>query len=509
MRLERAPSSRIPFDAKAFLTAMAIGSKPRVIAVASMSIMMVAGSFALFPGFSPAGAQAQEAAGPEPGGVLGGLLPPGRTTMGFTSHIIYPGTAIIQDLYEPTITIANSPTVGPGSTTGTMYVTGHVTGAYSTGTPSFVSNDGGATWRMLPIVSTVAMPGRTQGSSPPGGDEGVIVADANGHAWLVDAQDGVTMSVTGWCGNGASSCYYQPDVYNNLDGALCTGIFFNEIGSLGTDRPWAAEAKVGSSEMLLMVNNGYLGTAGNVAQIGLLDVTPGLPAGAVPPTWNPCTSGGNVAGYIPGPPALSTGGRFVVPQIQFVGTAPVLKAITGTVTGGVLSTTTTTAFSVVNTLLACSSNYGFATVSNSGTFFLAAADTANNKQIQVAATTSGTSFKTGSFTTTDPVAFMWITGSMTGEGALLSWAEAVGGSCSNVSFHAVHVTLSATGYPQFSDSSTVVTGTSPCGDLMGSSVGRDGNSAVVVFSHPNQCLDEPLPFAAPLKVYAQTSGTKL
>lgn len=424
------------------------------------------------------------------------LPTPTRAVMGFTSHTVIPAVGVAQDLYEPTITTSSS---------GAMYVAGHVIGADSTGTPTYLSTNKGVTWTKLPVIGPVIPAYPIPGAAPPGGDEGIVVADGS-HAWLVDTQDSISMSVQGWCTDGASQCFYQPDAYNNQDALVCAGSGGIGIGAVGTDRPWAAEALIGSSNKLLIVNNGALGgTMGNVAQIGILDVTPGLPVGAVQPTWNPCTGNGYVAGYIPGPPALSTGGRFVVPQIQ--GSSPQVAVITGTVAGGVGIVTTTNAFGVVNRLLSCSSNYGFSTVSNSGTFYIAAADTSDNKRIKVAATTSGTTFKTGTMTTTDPVAFMWITGSQTGEGALLSWAEdKSGGACTNVDFHTVHVTLSGTGFPLFADATTVVTGQAPCGDLMGSSVGPDGNAAIVVFSHPNRCLDTPLPAGTPLTVYVQTSG---
>lgn len=419
--------------------------------------------------------------------------------MGFTGYVVGPAQGVVQDLYEPAITISSS---------GAMYVTGHVIGAYTTGTPAYVSTNSGATWTQLPVVSTIST-APLSGSAPPGGDEGIIVADGT-HAWMVDAQDGVTMSVQGWCSNGATQCFYQPDVYDAQAAPCGVG-----VGSVGTDRPWAAEAKVGASNLLLLENNGYLGTDGNVAQIALMDVTPGLPVGAVPPTWNPCAGGGWVDGYIPGPPSMSTGGRFIVPQIWWAtspgpGLAPTMEVITGTTAGGVLSTTNAAAFSVVNTLLSCSSNYGFTGISNSGTFYIAAADTANNKDIKVAVTTTAASgsFKTGTLATTDPIAFMWITGSQTGEGALLSWAEdKSAGACTNVDFHTAHVTLNASGNPVFSDSTLVASAMKPCGDLMGSSVGPTGNAAVVIFSHANQCLDAVSPnLPHPLRVYVQTSG---
>jgi hypothetical protein len=416
------------------------------------------------------------------------LVPEARATaMGFTSSVVTPAVGFVQDLYEPTITAAAH---GSGVT---LYVAGHVIGADTTGTPAYY-NDLGTGWKQMPIVSTVAPPSPVQGAAPPGGDEATIVADASGHAWMVDTMASANQYVQGFCSNGAAQCFYQPDAYNPAADVCGLG-----VSTVSTDRPWAAHATVGGADKLLLVNNGYLGTVGNVAQIGLLDVTPGLPVGAVPPTWNPCAGGGNTGGFIPGVPSLSSAGRFVVPQIQ----GSSLKVITGTVAGGVGTTTTTAAFTTSLTDLACSANWGFSGISSAGTFYVT--DATDLTHFKVSATTTGTTFKTTSFATTDDLAFLWISGSKTGEGALATWAESKDGSaCGDVDFYAAHITLDGSGFPQMSDKTLVASAQSPCGDLMGSDVGPDGNAYLVIFSDPLQCLDTPL--SHPLTVYAQTSG---
>lgn len=431
-------------------------------------------------------------------------LLPGRALMTLTPYVVTPAKGIVQDLYEPTIAISGNAVSG---TSGAMYVSGHVIGAFTTGTPAYVSTNAGVTWTQLPIVSTIAAPSPVQGSAPPGGDEGYIVADDAGHAWMIDMQDGVQMSVQGWCNNGATACFYQPDVYDQVNGAVCPAPF--GVGSVATDRPWAAHAKVGSTDWLLMVNNGFAGTLGNVAQIGLLDVTPtSLPVGAVFPFWNSC-AGGAQDGYIPGVPSMYTDGVFMVPQIMDrFSTDPELRVITGTTAGGVYATTTYDAFDVKKVDLACSSNFGFSGVDDNGNFFVAATDTNDNKRIRIGATTSaaGFVFQTTTITTANPVAYLWISGSQTGTGAFISWAEDLsGGACTNVTFKAAHVTLSG-GVPSAVDTTTVATGKSPCGDMMGSDVGPDGKGVVIVFSHPNQCLDTLPVLPSPLTAYVQTSG---
>ncbi len=365
-------------------------------------------------------------------------------------------------------------------------------GAYTTGTPGYVSTNNGATWRQLPAFSTVST-APVPGSAQPGGDEGVIVADATGRAWLVD-MGASGMSVTGYCGNGANVCYTMPAAWSPVDSVRSSC----GVASLATDRPWAAYA----NNQLLLVNNGYVGTSGgNRLQLGLLNVPVGAAAPVVPPTWNGCAS---VIGYIPGVPALrGSDGRFVVPQIQ----GNSLHLVTGT-TANIMATTTNPLFTVASVDLACpdsgyGANWGFSAVSQAGTFYAVGAKDATH--FSVSATTTGTTFKTTNFATVgNALAFLWISGSQIGEGALVSWAED-NGACSNPTFYAGHITLNGSGFPVLSDVSTVGPGTvGACGDLMGSSLSPSGNAYVVVFTNPNGCTDSPL--ATPLRVYKQTAG---
>ncbi len=293
-------------------------------------------------------------------------------------------------------------------------------------------------------------------------------------------------------------CYTLPAAWSPVDSVHSSC----GAASLATDRPWAAYA----NNQLLLVNNGYVGTAGgNRVQLAVLNVPPGASPPLLPPTWNGCAS---ASGFIPGVPALrASDGRFIVPQVQAGG----LKLVTG-LTSSIMSTTTSAAaFTVASTDLACpgygyGANWGFSTVSQPGTFYATAAKDATH--FSVSATTTGTTFKTTNFATNGgAIAFLLISGSQIGEGALVSWAED-NGSCQNPSFYAGHIRLDASGFPTLGDVTLVAAGViGACGDLMGSSLSPSGNAYVVVFTDPDGCTDFPL--STPLRVYKQTAGPTL
>ncbi|MES2153861.1 MAG: hypothetical protein V4510_01865 [bacterium] len=449
--------------------------RPRTYLMFAAVLLVLATLASTAPGFataqpSPTG-QVEKAAGD--------LVPTTDLAMTFASGTVTPAVGVLQDLYEPTVTVSG---------TGAIYVAGHVIGAYSTGTPAYVSNNNGVSWTQLPAVSSVST-APVQGSAQPGGDEGIVVADGTGRAWLVD-MGAQGMSVTGYCGNGANVCYTLPDAWSpNQSVASGCG-----VASVATDRPWAAYA----NNQLLLVNNGYLGTAGNRVQLSLLNVAPGVAPPVTPPFWNGCAS---AAGFIPGVPALrGSDGRYVIPHVQGAN----LRVITGTT---LVPSATTTDFAVASTDLACpgsgyGANWGFSTVSQPGTFYVTAAKDATH--FSVSATTTGTTFKTGTFATVaGNIAFLWISGSQLAEGALVSWAED-NGSCFNPTFYAAHIKLDATGTPVISDITTIGAVNGACGDLMGSSLSPSGNAYVVVFAQPNGCTDFPL--VTPLRVYKQTAG---
>lgn len=452
-----------------------------LLALALVTVAAIVGAATAGTAFHPAAAT-------QPVPALDQVLHPGKTAMTFSGVIVSPAAGIVQDMYEPTITVSG---------TGAIYVAGHVVGADSTGTPAYVSTNNGVTWRQLPAISTVST-APVPGSALPGGDEGVIVADGSGRAWLVDSEAGTGMSVTGYCGDGASVCYTLPTAWSAVDSVRSSC----GVASVGTDRPWAAYA----NNKILLVNNGYLGTSGgNRVQLSVLNVPPGATPPVLPPTWNGCASG---SGFIPGVPALrGSDGRFVVPQVQ----GSSLKLVTGLTSSIMATTTSPAAFSVVSTDLACpgngyGANWGFSTVSQAGTFYATAAKDATH--FTVAATTTGTSFKSTTFATVSgSIAFLWISGSQLTEGALVSWAED-NGSCQNPSFYAGHITLDASGNPSLSDVTLVAASqTGACGDLMGSSLSPSGKAYVVVFVNSDACTDFPL--ATPLRVYKQTGGPTL
>src|SRR5437016_6342587 len=79
--------------------------------------------------------------------VVDGVLPVAITNaMNFTASVVKPAVAVASDLYEPTVEVSD---------TGAIYATAHVIGAATTGSPGYVSTDGGKTWTQLPFVASV------------------------------------------------------------------------------------------------------------------------------------------------------------------------------------------------------------------------------------------------------------------------------------------------------------------------------------------------------------------
>src|SRR5437764_10560006 len=67
--------------------------------------------------------------------------------LNFTESVVTPAVGTATDFYEPTMEISD---------TGTMYVTAHVAGAATTGSPAYFSTDHGATWKQLPFAGPAA-----------------------------------------------------------------------------------------------------------------------------------------------------------------------------------------------------------------------------------------------------------------------------------------------------------------------------------------------------------------
>ncbi|MEA3165563.1 MAG: hypothetical protein QOJ26_420, partial [Thermoplasmata archaeon] len=237
------------------------------------------------------------------------LQVPAVDAMTFTQSVVSPAQAIGQDLYEPTMEVSDS---------GALYVAAHVIGAATTGTPAYISNDDGASWKQLPAIGPVSFPTPVQGGQPPPGDEGFIVAGDDGRAWMADIY-AAGFSVTGWCDDGASQCYDNRQAYDRVRSTseMCADGVDPQASTASSlnDRPWAAYAPgVGT---LLLVNN----PGGGPMQIGKLQIPPATPVGSMDPVtgpeWNLCAS---PAGWIPGVPAMRGDGFFAVPQMDGLGT---------------------------------------------------------------------------------------------------------------------------------------------------------------------------------------------
>jgi hypothetical protein len=444
------------------------------------------------------------------------------------------GTSVVQDLYEPDIVAAPGAEGKPP----VLYVTGHSIGVYTTRAPAFVSTDGGASWSSLPGI----LPGVVPGGGHVNGDEGIIVTDPAGHAWQFD-NGAETGAVYGWSGWGASESLFDPNAYD------IPASFSQSCRTTGVDRPWLAYGGTGGNgdPRLLLVNNGFvpLNDPGNVnaadvsqLQLGLYDTK------TQSASWNMCAS----HGFIPGVPAVRTSdGAFAAPQlvrptpassarvkkarksktrsrrvrrmksaaVSQSGPAWTFALVQGDLDQGVGSgpQPLTRLFNVDNENLACEgqgggANWGWAAYDAGGNEYALGAT--NDTHFAIA-TNDGTGFQTHTFDAQGKLWFLWISGSTTSDGALVTWAES-GESCEDanaapepVTFHAAHVAPDGT----LSDSSVVVRGVDqPCGDYHGSSLGPDGKAYVVAFSSPTNCGDLP-PGRHPLTAYVQTGGPTL
>src|SRR5581483_6453666 len=133
--------------------------------------------------------------------------------MNFTKSVVTAAVGVTSDLYEPTMEVSDH---------GTIYVAAHVIGAATTGTPAYFSRDEGKTWAPLPLAASVAAPPPLQGSQPPPGDEGFIVAGEHGQAWMADIY-AAGFSVTGWRDDCASQCFDNRQAYDRAESTTtCT-----------------------------------------------------------------------------------------------------------------------------------------------------------------------------------------------------------------------------------------------------------------------------------------------
>ncbi len=390
-------------------------------------------------------------------------------TMVFRTSIVDAGTSIANDLYEPTIDVSRE---------GTIYVAGHVIAAVTTGTPAFVSNDDGVSWRPLPIVEDVAAP-LGQGSAPPPGDEGFIVAGNDGQAWMVDINL-AAYPVVGWCGDGAEACYYIPDTIDRSQGVAC-----GENPS--TDRPWAAY----SNGTLLMVNH-RLNVGSDLAplQVGVMQVPPVQAADA---TWNMCLG----AGAVPGTPGLRPDGLFAVPQ-RVDGDMYVWIGHTSDL-------------GRVERQLAFEGsdehsgtwNFGVATFDADGRLYVVGYS-GEGKQLAVAMSEDdGATFTARYFSSDDPILWVYADGNMAGPGALVTWVA----RGAQQTWYAAHV-LPEAGQPMLRHVSVAGSTQFAYGDVFGSAAGPDGRAYVAAFDAPG-----PSGIGAtgghPIRVFIQTDGPRL
>lgn len=408
---------------------------------------------------------------------LTGLIPIViENVMNFQQSVVAPAVGLSDDLYEPTMEVSD---------TGTIYVAGHVIAAATTGTPAYYSNDDGATWAPLPFLGPVQSPPPLQGSQPPPGDEGFIVAGENGQAWMADIYL-AGFSVTGWCDDGATQCYDNRWAYDRVESTTtCNPASLN-------DRPWAAYA----SGSLLLVNN----AGGGPMQIGIMDVPPAAPvglAGVNGPKWNMCAS---ADGWIPGIPSMRPDGLFAVPQMLFDRDDSTLTMVVGN-KADIFAVETVTVFPVTD-IGDGTSNGGRTAFDLDGTLFVGAKnntrdegteatdllgrsfmsyEVAEGRFILATSTDDGKTFKNATFTTGTPVRSLYLDGNMNGPGALLTWSQ-VGSDETKSDWYVAHVFIGPDGAPVIEHVTLAVDeGPHSSAHVMGAGVGPDGRAYFLNF----------------------------
>lgn len=388
--------------------------------------------------------------------------------MAFRRSVVAPAVGLNQDLFEPTVDVSDR---------GTIYVSGHVIGAVTTGTPAYVSRDDGATWSPLPFAGDLATPPPGQGSAPPPGDEGYIVAGSDGRAWMLDVTL-ATFPVTGWCGDGARQCSFNPDAYDRVASSTCAAQAVN-------DRPWGAFA----NGTLLMVNNGNTGHV----EVGVLrdDV--------VGSRWATCLAPG---GLVTGVPALREDGVFAVPQRRADGFFVVVGHVDD-LENAVLRP----AFRSNHTFAGGDGNFGRAAFDADGTLFVAGLNNVDGAGgVRVAASADdGLTFAARTFTVPTPVGWMHLDAVPGRSGALLSWAQASAGTADTWDFHAAHVRLGPGG-PALEDASAVATVQGVHGDVVGCAAGPDGRAYVATYEGWGAV---GYPLGNPVSVWVQDAGPTL
>lgn len=385
------------------------------------------------------------------------------------------------DLYEPTMEV---------SPTGVIYVTGHTIGADTTGAPVFFSNDNGTSWAQLPFAGPAALQ-VMHGATPPPSDEIFLVAGDDGQLWGVDITL-ATFPVNGWCDDGGSLCYHNPNAYDEAEAMRARALVASgEGGSCSAlnlnDRPWAAYG----NGKLLMVNN----PGGGPVQVGLMDVPPALPVGgpqlgvAGMAQWNLCAGDGG--GSIPGIPDMRDDHFFAVPQVQG-GKLVIVKGY-----GDVNAVDQVTVFNNTNTG-GGTSNYGQVNFDKAGTMFIGirnntAEDAAGERigQLHLAISQDdGTTFQERTFTTSAPTTSLYMDGYKQGKGALVTWGQT--GAQGGTDWYAAHMQIGPDGGPILENASLVLaSGPNPSAHVQGAAVSPFG-FGMLVMDYGGSVGDKPL-----------------
>ncbi len=422
--------------------------------------------------------------------------------LSFAESVVTPAQGVLDDLYEPTIEVSD---------TGAIYVAGHVIEAATTGTPAYYSTDDGKTWAPLPFLASLQAPPPAQGSQPPPGDEGFIVAGDDGRAWMADIY-AAGFTVSGWCNDGAELCYDNRYAYDRVADATkpCLDPAADRPPVSLNDRPWAAYA----DGTLLLVNN----PGGGPMQIGVMDVPPAAPVGlfdpVTGPTWNLCAS---PEGWIPGIPAMRKDGFFAVPQMAGAGNERRLTLTTGN-KADIFEVKNQEIFKVTSGY-GGTSNGGRTAFDADGTLYVGAYNNTRYdpdagdklKDVQgrfILATSAdnATSFVNVTFETGSPVRSLYLDSNPYGPGALLSWSQLTEDQTGS-DWYVAHVYTGPHGEPVLENVTRAVEdGPHSAAHVMGAGVGPDGRAYFVTFDGGTLTTYTG---STPISVWIQQTGPKL